>query len=479
MASTWDSEKWLLDNYNDKNGIPGFFVTGGYKLQHREIAEDEFRKTVSIIANNNEVSDAKEWAEKTIKSNYLCLELDNACTYWDVTLGSEIENSKNQQARQQIFRYTSSSDIERVYYKSKGKKACQESTSSAVPSSLRRRIEVDETNAYASIIRTDATNKLERCSTLNLRARHFIVCGMNNVLDLTDTKPESHLHLLSKEQQEECILHISQPGQYTHLEDSLLNDDSTKTMCNQKNWQFILKKTYSKLAAASDKDYPMLRLEQYLRYPENFKPEVLDRFSESSMIIKFWGPIIEATFCGSKLITNWGDTISFGPEKTNRKMDLRVIYGLTDSNDLANGEFGKIPSEAKYFHDKAKLVINGKSQLNNIIKATNDPSIELALLLVQGLQAELFKLSLSHDGLYELVNIKTFQFPKLTSFHEDVKRLIDGCSFLRSICIDSQIKYDAAVVKKMNKMDSFTKEVKENDFSLWLRPVWQPPPCNS
>ncbi|KAI8078576.1 hypothetical protein BDF21DRAFT_420827 [Thamnidium elegans] len=474
MVSTWDSEKWLLDNYNDKNGIPGFFVIGGYKFQHRAIAEDEFRKTVSIIANHNEASDAKEWAEKTIKSNYLCLELDNASTHWDITLDSEIENSKIQQAKQRIFSYTSCSDTERVYYKDKGEKTCQESASSAVPLPLRRRIEVDETNAYASIIRTDATNKLERYSVLNLRARHFIICGMNNVIDLTDTKPESHLHLLSKEQQEECILHISQPGQYTHLEDSLLNDDLTKTMCNQKNWHFVLKKTYSKLAAASDKDYPVLKivchvLEQYSRYPENFKPEVLDRFSENNMIIKFWGPIVEATFCGSKLITNWGD----------RKMDLCVIYGLTDSNDFANGEFGKIPSEAKYFHDKAKLVINGKSQLNNIIKATNDISIELALLLVQGLQAELFKLSLSHDGLYELVNIKTFQFPKLTSFHEDIERLIDGCSFLRSICIDSQIKYDAAVVKKMNKMDSFTKEVKENDFSLWLRPVWQPPPCNS
>ncbi|KAG2229404.1 hypothetical protein INT48_000632 [Thamnidium elegans] len=151
------------------------------------------------------LSYAKEWAERTIKSNYLCLELDHASTHWDVTLDSEIENSKIQQAKQRVFKYTSCSDIERVYYKDKGKKSCQESTSSAVPLPLRRRIEVDETNAYASIIRTDAINKLERYSVLNLRARHFIICGMNNVIDLTDTKPESHQFMLSKEQRESSL----------------------------------------------------------------------------------------------------------------------------------------------------------------------------------------------------------------------------------------------------------------------------------
>ncbi|KAI9018767.1 hypothetical protein CLU79DRAFT_288549 [Phycomyces nitens] len=193
------------------------------------------------------------------------------------------------------------------------------------------------------------------------------------------------------------------------------------------------------------------------------------------MIIKFWYPIVEATFCGSRLITNWGDTISLGPEKTNRKMDLRIVYGMTTSNnDLANAEFGKLPTEAKYFHDKAKLVINGKAQLNNFIKATGDISVELALLLIQGLQAELFQTSLADNGLYQIVEINRFQFPRLSSFSTDMRKLVDGCSMLRIICIDSHNKFEAAMVKKHNKMDSFTRKVKEDDFSSWLRPVWQP-----
>lgn len=65
-------------------------------------------------------------------------------------------------------------------------------------------------------------------------------------------------------------------------------------------------------------------------------------------------------------------------------MDLRIVYGMTNCNDLGNAEFEKLPTEAKYFHDKAKLVINGKDQLNNFIKATGDTSVEIALLLIQG-----------------------------------------------------------------------------------------------
>lgn len=65
-------------------------------------------------------------------------------------------------------------------------------------------------------------------------------------------------------------------------------------------------------------------------------------------------------------------------------MDLRIVYGMTNCNDLGNAEFGKLPTEAKYFHDKAKLIISRKAQLNNFIKTTGDTSVEMALLLIQG-----------------------------------------------------------------------------------------------
>ena len=79
-----------------------------------------------------------------------------------------------------------------------------------------------------------------------------------------------------------------------------------------------------------------------------------------------------------------GDTISYGPEKTNRKMDLRILYNLENTNDIINGEFGRTVKESKYFQDKEKLVANGKAQLNNLIKATKDKSMTVALILIQG-----------------------------------------------------------------------------------------------
>lgn len=95
-------------------------------------------------------------------------------------------------------------------------------------------------------------------------------------------------------------------------------------------------------------------------------------------------------------------------------------------------------------------------------------------LVFQGLQAELFKLSLADNGLYQIVEMKKFHFPRLSSFSTDIEKMVDGCNLLRNICIDSHNKYEAAMVKKLSKMDGFAHEVKEDDFSSWLRPVWHP-----
>lgn len=69
-----------------------------------------------------------------------------------------------------------------------------------------------------------------------------------------------------------------------------------------------------------------------------------------------------------------------------------------DSNNLGNTEFSRLPTETKYFHNKAKLVVNAKAQLNNFVKATGDTSIEVALLLIESKvnksETEIFLLAL-------------------------------------------------------------------------------------
>ncbi|KAI8329966.1 hypothetical protein BC941DRAFT_190156 [Chlamydoabsidia padenii] len=65
----------------------------------------------------------------------------------------------------------------------------------------------------------------------------------------------------------------------------------------------------------------------------------------------------------SGLVLNWDDTISVGPERTNRRMDLRILCVHVEAfNDVGNGEFARSVQKAKYFHDKRKLVLNGKAQ---------------------------------------------------------------------------------------------------------------------
>lgn len=72
---------------------------------------------------------------------------------------------------------------------------------------------------------------------------------------------------------------------------------------------------------------------------------------------------------------------------------------------------------------------------------------------------------LDDHGLYKIVGMKKFQVPSVSSFSEDMRTLVDGCCLLRSICIDSQNKYKVSMVKKLNKIDGFTHELKEKECS--------------
>ncbi|KAG1454128.1 hypothetical protein G6F56_007396 [Rhizopus delemar] len=58
MAITWDSEKWLENNYVGDNGIP----------------------------SSSEVKECSEWAIKTIKSGYLALSTTTSTNFWNNNL---------------------------------------------------------------------------------------------------------------------------------------------------------------------------------------------------------------------------------------------------------------------------------------------------------------------------------------------------------------------------------------------------------
>jgi hypothetical protein len=279
---------------------------------------------------------------------------------------------------------------------------------------------------------------------------------------------------------------VSAIQEYERLSGDYLDDDTIVALIKKKNWAHILRKMYSDLATASSDTFPMLKIithicEIHLRHQASMLPDVVAKLSEASIIIKFWATIIEALFCETDLLVNWGDTISYGPEKTNRKMDLRILYNLENANDLINGEFGRTVKESKYFQDKEKLMANGKAQLNNLIKATKDKSMTVALILIQGLQAEFYHLRLASNGLYVLEVMKKFDFPKQSSFLGDIRDLIDGFSMLRCLCLETHEKYTEALTnsKRMSDFTSSSPQPYSPSELDWLRQVWLPPNTDS
>ncbi|ORZ12435.1 hypothetical protein BCR42DRAFT_297839, partial [Absidia repens] len=158
----------------------------------------------------------------------------------------------------------------------------------------------------------------------------------------------------------------------------------------QRNWKHAVGHLYSKLGACIESDYPSLKVlslvcECHFRQPEVFLPDVVTQLSEASLIIKVWGPIFEAAMYGSGLILHWGDTISIEPQKSNRRLDLRILCMNVDSSyDVGNSEFARSVNKSKYFYDKRKLILNGKVQLNNILSVTgNCTSLVMPLIVVQ------------------------------------------------------------------------------------------------
>lgn len=71
--------------------------------------------------------------------------------------------------------------------------------------------------------------------------------------------------------------------------------------------------------------------------------------SEGDFVVKICGPILENLFAGTSVILHWGDTLS----------------EIGEDNETSRR------SVSKLYHDKEKLTINGKAQLNKITEIYN------------------------------------------------------------------------------------------------------------
>ncbi|GAA5816773.1 hypothetical protein MFLAVUS_010306 [Mucor flavus] len=381
----WDAVPWLEANFTKSNGLPEFFLEGDYPADKREQAEEEYKNTVKLLLDSTEDEVCKCWCEMTILSNFSGLELNRTKMYWRILIRDETSLNQEDNVRNIMFRHSTSIDFQK-----------RPSPETEAAPNTRRKVTIDEPNEVAKLIKETAVNNLRKYDQSNDREKYFIVCGINNVVDLTDVKQGNQLNDLNEQLRRNLC-----DKEFDDLEYEQIGtlDEDLITLIRQKKFVNLNRTLYSHLGRATDLEFPVKKIishivETYVHYSNSLLPDVFDKLSEGSIVIKFWSTMIEALFSKTDLVVNWGDTISYGPEKTNRRIDLRILYNLDKvSNDVANGEFGKSVLESKYFHDKAKL-------LNNIIKITHDSSIRVALLLIQGLQADLYTIRLSENGLW-------------------------------------------------------------------------------
>ncbi|KAG0174271.1 hypothetical protein DFQ30_005045 [Apophysomyces sp. BC1015] len=175
--------------------------------------------------------------------------------------------------------------------------------------------------------------------------------------------------------------------------------------------------------------------------------------SEGDFIVKFWSPIVEKLFMGSMMRPHWGDTIpdTFKPlvrSKTGKplRMDLRMICMSTLTEvDISAGEFAKHITPAKYYHDKLKLVLSAKAQLNSIVKEyklglEQTKDIRICMVQVMGLEAELNMLQLVANGIYILQKGVHFKIlSALEDMQTGMKSLVAGLSIMKTKVRETKI----------------------------------------
>ncbi|KAI9354761.1 hypothetical protein BD770DRAFT_392159 [Pilaira anomala] len=142
------------------------------------------------------------------------------------------------------------------------------------------------------------------------------------------------------------------------------------------SWLKRLEDQYKKLNAEESYFVYLLKhlIKLYTKSSYIFNPDI--DCSKWDYVIKIWAPIIEELFDETDLRSKWGDTVyKAGNEdgNTSLKIDLRIIIDKmiqrrNVENEIASGEFAKYdPGNLKCQSDRCKVMIEGKTVINNVI----------------------------------------------------------------------------------------------------------------
>lgn len=61
--------EWLEENFFRNNGLPDFFIEGKYSYQNKAVAIQEYRETVNLAVNSENISFSR-WSKMIVNTNF-------------------------------------------------------------------------------------------------------------------------------------------------------------------------------------------------------------------------------------------------------------------------------------------------------------------------------------------------------------------------------------------------------------------------
>lgn len=287
---------------------------------------------------------------------------------------------------------------------------------------------------------------------IDRKSRYFSTLGMNGVFDLSDTSLGSHIIKLPSAVQEKIRLLFSPfPAANTSLHTETrfaeIHQEVRHTENDNKRYykryleKLYMYKPFDKYGTNKRLYILMLELLVYDEYI--FDEKLCKLLSEGDYLVKVWGPLFETLFRGTSVTLHWGDTVAENVKAMARsiKLDLRIMMNLDYEKglpDLGSGELAKDFYSSKFYRDKLKTVLSSKIDLNQMIESFPNsyegaPQIYIPFIIMNQLEATVYSLQLTHNGLYVLSEVVTISLPGTLIEVKDggIERMVEGLNLVK------------------------------------------------
>ncbi|KAG0191055.1 hypothetical protein DFQ28_001050 [Apophysomyces sp. BC1034] len=440
----------------------------------------------------SELPIVRDWATRTIQSDFMILETQDLREYWDGLRLAESSQGRGVTELQMHNTFAS------------GYTAALSKNVAMSPGQSRKRTREDRENVplptasdgvvletctltVGYTIRNAAAEKYPDFLSSTQTKRSMIILGLNGILDLDNERNGSQKTLFNDKQWKELHERFPPPV----LKDFKLDSEEAflETVHtiekNAKNSSLAIAKYDAAKAEYMTKNdshaivYSIyghfINLLQYHRYIFATDDQTL---AENDYIVKVWAQVIEPLFRHSDLRCAWGEThcTSVETEKKVMKADLRLV---NNKRDYATAEVCKDkPRPFKVCADRTKLLLEGKLLLNRLFPHHIDT---VFLLHVSGLELRILSLQLVADGLYIASTIESLTLPR----HKDRLRVLSSKLLPKLLAFRDAVddlhtretESEQRHVSGMNGLSASTADTRQavsNTVKLWTVPLWLP-----